>query len=121
SAPRSRPARPPAGPPAAEAARTAGQLEPVTGEHAIGEHPAGEHVGRVGSAEAAAPLTTTLGLPKRQPKDPRATPRLSPPSQEALTDSGDPAALAEGFEQMRRALSEGYGDSDTDPGGHPQT
>ncbi|MBG0817563.1 ATP-binding protein [Planomonospora sp. ID82291] len=76
-----------------------------------------EHTGHPGPAEADLPLTTVLGLPKRQPKDPRAAPRPSSPSQEALTDSGDPAALAEGFEQMRRALSAGYGDSDTDPGG----
>ncbi|MBG0822234.1 sensor histidine kinase [Planomonospora sp. ID91781] len=99
----------PPDPPAAEA--SSGQAGPV----------AAELTEPTGPAEAAVPLTTALGLPKRQPRDPGAAPRPSLPSQEALTDSGDPAALAEGFEQMRRALSEGYGDSDTDPGGRSRT
>ncbi|MFF8814804.1 histidine kinase [Streptomyces pactum] len=64
----------------------------------------------------APPLTTVSGLPKRQPKQLMTLPP-SGPSQEAVTDTADAHDLADGFEQIRRALSTGYAQNDTDTGG----
>ncbi|MFC4057040.1 ATP-binding protein [Planomonospora corallina] len=103
--------------------RTAPELSPVPPVQALlpADAPADPSAEALVVLDIHESTATALGLPKRQPKDPLTAPRPSVPSQEAITDAGDPDTLAEGFERMRRALSAGYGTSDTDHGGHPES
>jgi hypothetical protein len=58
------------------------------------------------SSDRAAASASSLGLPKRQPRVPQAA-RFRP-SQEAVTEQGDPEVLAAEFDRLRIALQEGY-------------
>lgn len=60
-------------------------------------------------ADVPAALSTAAGLPKRQPRAAPAA-RTSAPTQEALTDTTDPAELDAGFARLGEALSAGYAD-----------
>jgi hypothetical protein len=62
--------------------------------------------------DARPKLSTVAGLPKRQPRAAPAA-RTAAPTQEALTDTTDPAVLGAGFARMSEALSAGYADPTT--------
>ncbi|MEV6007287.1 histidine kinase [Streptomyces sp. NPDC051976] len=68
-------------------------------------------LGREPAPESPA-LSTATGLPKRRPKGPSGV-QSALPSQEAATDTTDPAVLDAAFTRMRQALRDGYGTDDT--------